>query len=167
MSLAETELSVGGVKLKGVYIALLMTVVSTIGGTIWTASTLYGRLEGVEKTANKVSAITPIEEKIALIEQQLSDNDISNLQTKLTELGTNLSTIITAQGELLALKERVVEVEKSVSDMKSTIASAELIVGKVDGFESQIKAYEATNKKVNREIDDLWRGMDDLANPLQ
>ena len=167
MSLETTELNVGGLKLKGVYIALLFTIVSTIGGTIWTASTLYGRLESVEGDKIEKKDINPLIEQVALVEQQLKDNDISSLQGKLAQLGTNLQTIMTQQAELLAIKERVVEAEKEVTDMKATVQSAKLIVEKVDGFSKQLNDFDTKSKKVDREINDIWTAMDDLANPLQ
>jgi small-conductance mechanosensitive channel len=167
MSLEATELNVGGLKFKGVYIALLFTIVSTIGGTIWTASTLYGRLESVESDKIEKKDINPLVEQVALVEQQLQDNDISSLQGKLAQLGTNLQTIMTQQAELLAIKERVVEAEKEVTDMKATVQSAKLIVEKVDGFSKQLNDFDTKSKKVDREINDIWTAMDDLANPLQ
>ena len=167
MSLEDTELSVGGLKLKGVYIAFLLTIVSTIGGTIWTASTLYGRLESVEAYKIEKKDINPLIEQVALVEQQLQDNDISSLQGKLAQLGTNLQTIMTQQAELLAIKERVVEAEKEVTDMKATVQSAKLIVEKVDGFNKQLNDFDVKSKKLEREINDIWTAMDDLANPLQ
>ena len=167
MSLEDTELSVGGLKLKGVYIAFLLTIVSTIGGTIWTASTLYGRLESVEADKIEKIDINRLIEQVALVEQQLKDNDISSLQGKLAQLGTNLQTIMTQQAELLAIKERVVEAEKEVTDMKATVQSAKLIVEKVDGFNKQLNNFDTKSKKLEREINDIWTAMDDLANPLQ
>ncbi len=167
MSLEATELNVGGLKFKGVYIALLFTIVSTIGGTIWTASTLYGRLESVESDKIEKKDINPLIEQVALVEQQLQDNDISSLQGKLAQLGTNLQTIMTQQAELLAIKERVVEAEKEVTDMKATVQSAKLIVEKVDGFNKQLNDFDVKSKKLEREINDIWTAMDDLANPLQ
>ena len=38
MSLQDMELNVGGVKFKGVYIAILFSFATTIGGGIWAAS---------------------------------------------------------------------------------------------------------------------------------
>ena len=167
MSLETTELNVGGLKFKGIYIAFLLTIVSTIGGTIWTASTLYGRLESVEGDKIEKKDINPLIEQVALVEQQLKDNDISGLQGKLAQLGTNLQTIMTQQAELLAIKERVVEAEKEVTDMKATVQSAKLIVEKVDGFNKQLNDFDVKSKKLEREINDIWTAMDDLANPLQ
>ena len=167
MSLETTELNVGGLKFKGIYIAFLLTIVSTIGGTIWTASTLYGRLESVEGDKIEKKDINPLIEQVALVEQQLKDNDISSLQGKLAQLGTNLQTIMTQQAELLAIKERVVEAEKEVTDMKATVQSAKLIVEKVDGFNKQLNDFDVKSKKLEREINDIWTAMDDLANPLQ
>ena len=132
MSLEETEINVGGVKFKGVYIAVVLGFVSTIGGTIWTASELYSRLEAVE--AYEIPDTTPLHEDIELIKQELEDNDVKSLQGKLAELGVNLKTIIEQQKDLLAIKERVVQAEKDVEAMRTTVAEAKLIVGKVDGF---------------------------------
>ena len=167
MSLETTELNVGGLKFKGIYIAFLLTIVSTIGGAIWTASTLYGRLESVEGDKIEKKDINPLIEQVALVEQQLKDNDISSLQGKLAQLGTNLQTIMTQQADLLAIKERVVEADKEVTDMKATVQSAKLIVEKVDGFNKQLNDFDVKSKKLEREINDIWTAMDDLANPLQ
>ena len=48
MSLEETEVNVGGVKFKGMHIAIVLGIISSIAGTIWTASSIYSRLEAVE-----------------------------------------------------------------------------------------------------------------------
>ena len=164
MSLEETEINVGGVKFKGVYIAVVLGFVSTIGGTIWTASELYSRLEAVE--AYEIPDIAPLHEEIQLIKQELEDNDVKSLQGKLAELGTNLKTIIEQQKELLAIKERVIQAEKDVEAMRTTVAEAKLIVGKVEGFENYLKQFETKIEKVDKEIDDIWLGMDELSNPL-
>ena len=164
MSLEETEINVGGVKFKGVYIAVVLGFVSTIGGTIWTASELYSRLEAVE--AYEIPDTTPLHEDIELIKQELEDNDVKSLQGKLAELGVNLKTIIEKQMDLLAIKERVVQAEKDVEAMRTTVAEAKLIVGKVDGFENYLKQFETKIEKVDKEIDDIWLGMDELSNPL-
>ena len=140
MSLEETEINVGGVKFKGVYIAVVLGFVSTIGGTIWTASELYSRLEAVE--AYEIPDTTPLHEDIELIKQELEDNDVKSLQGKLAELGVNLKTIIEQQKDLLAIKERVVQAEKDVEAMRTTVAEAKLIVGKVDGFENYLKQFD-------------------------
>ena len=124
-------------------------------------------MESVESDKIEKKDINPIIEQVALVEQQLKDNDISSLQGKLAQLGTNLQTIMTQQAELLAIKERVVEAEKEVTDMKATVQSAKLIVEKVDGFNKQLNNFDTKSKKLEREINDIWTAMDDLANPLQ
>ena len=40
MSLEETELKIGGTSFKGVYIAILFSLATTLGGGVWTASSL-------------------------------------------------------------------------------------------------------------------------------
>jgi DNA repair exonuclease SbcCD ATPase subunit len=164
MALEETEINVGGVKFKGVYIAVVLGFVSTIAGTIWTASELYSRLEAVE--AYEIPDTTPLHEDIELIKQELEDNDVKSLQGKLAELGTNLKTIIEQQKELLLIKERVVQAEKDVEAMRATVQEARLIADKVEGFETYLKQFDSKFERVNKEIDDIWLGMDELSNPL-
>ena len=157
MSLADTELSIGGVKLKGIYIAVVFSLATTIGSFIWAASSLYGRLEAVESV--QVPDVTPLHESIQLIEQQLKDNDISQLSAKLAALGTNLITISSQQERLLEITTSVSKLEKDIETMRAIVAKAELVVEDVN----QIKENWDTAKT---EYDDIWRALDALAMPL-
>ena len=157
MSLADTELSIGGVKLKGIYIALVFSLATTIGGFIWGASSLYGRLEAVE--AVQVPDVAPLHESIQLIEQQLKDNDISQLSAKLATLGTNLTTISSQQEKLLEITTSVNNLEKEIEAMKSTVKQAELISDSIGDVDERMKV-------IMKEIDDIWLGLDAVAMPL-
>lgn len=169
MSLAETELTIGGTSFKGVYIAILLSLATTLGGGVWTASSLYSRLETVE--LRSIPDIAPLEEtvvtdkqellgEIELIKQQLSDNDVSQLQAKLAALGVNLETIIAQQAKLLLIDENVNSLEKDIETMKATVAKAELMTTNLTKLDGQLKT-------IIREIEDLWQGMDYLSNPLK
>ena len=158
MSLAETELNIGGTSFLGVYIAILFSLATTLGGGVWTASSLYGRLEAVE--AVSIPNIAPLEEKILLIEQELSANDVSQLQGKLATLGTNLQTIIDQQEKLLLIDENVNDLEKDIESMRAIVAKAEIVTEKVTGFETKIIS-------IKREVEDLWSAMDYLSNPVK
>jgi len=157
MSIEDSELKIGGQTFKGAWIAVVLAIGSTIGGGVWTASSLYSRLEAVEGV--QVPDIVPLEEKVSLIEQELTANDVSQLQGKLAELGVNLKTIAEQQEKLLSVKEEVKDLKESVIQMQTTVEKAELILDKVDKFEAQVKS-------TSREIQDLWDGMDYLSNPL-
>jgi len=169
VSLAETELKIGGQSFKGVYIAILFSLATTLGGGVWTASSLYSRLESVE--SRYIPNITPMEEQIVgdkqellseieLIKQQLLDNDVSQLQAKLAALGVNLATIITQQEKLLLIDDNVDDLEKDIESMKGTVTKAELITEKVSEFEAKVTTMK-------REVEDLWSAMDYLSNPLK
>ena len=168
MSLAETELTIGGTSFKGVYIAIVLSLATTLGGGVWTASSLYSRLEAVE--ALQIPDIVPLEENIAsvessltgridLIQQELIANDVGQLQGKLAELGVNLKTIADQQTSLLLINDRVIELEKEIETMRATVAKAELMTKDLEDVDSKLK-------KVDTEIEDLWSGMDYLSNPL-
>lgn len=157
MSLENSELKIGGQTFKGAWIAVVLAIGSTIGGGVWTASSLYSRLEAVE--AISVPDITPLHESITLIQQELEANDVSQLQGKLAELGVNLKTIAEQQEKLLLISDKVSDLEQKVIAMETTVQKAELVVGKVDKFEEEVSVMK-------REIQDLWDGLDFLSNPL-
>ena len=170
MSLEDTELTIGGTSFKGVYIAILLSLATTIGGGVWTASSLYSRLETAE--SRYIPDILPLEERtvadkqellsqIQLIKQALEDNNVSQLQGKLAALGVNLETIIDQQQTLLLLSEEVNDLEKEIETMKATVTTAQIVTEKVVGFDGKVTA-------MNREINDLWSAMDFLSeNPLK
>ncbi len=168
MSLAETELTIGGTSFKGVYIAILLSLATTLGGGVWTASSLYSRLEAVE--ALQIPDVAPIEEEvdrvesqlteqISLIQQELVNNDVAQLQGKLAELGVNLKTIVDQQAKLLEIKDDVEAMQQKIIAMDTVVKRAEMVTAETE----EMKKETATMK---REIQDLWDGMDYLSNPL-
>ena len=158
MSLAETELKIGGTSFKGVYIAILLSLATTLGGGVWTASSLYARLEAVEKKT--IPDIGPLQKQILLVEQQLEANNVSQLQGKLSELGVNLLTIKDQQEELLGIKSEVTALEKDIETMRSTVKQAELITAKTEGIDERIQA-------IGRDLDQVWEAIDYVSNPLK
>jgi hypothetical protein len=137
--LNDTELKIGDTKLKGIWIAIVMTIGTSIGGTVWTASSLYSRLEAVETR--------PIP-------------DTSEMQEQLVALGSNLETIMERQKELISLQERVVDVEKLVTEMQVTVEKAKLATENSDKIQGRLE-------KIDSEVESLWQGMDFLANPYR
>lgn len=169
------ELDVGGTKIKGVWLAILLSFSSTIGGGIWAASEFFSRLETLEKSVVSAgsqstevrSGFVELEEgmlktlaeyntKIATVSQQLSDNNVSELQGKLSEFSANLVNISEQQKSLLTLRELVSELDKMVAENN-------LIV------QQSAKDYNNYTQEMNllkTEIDDLWKGLDAATNPL-
>ena len=160
------ELDVGGTKFKGIWIAVLFSFASTIGGGIWAASEFFSRIEILEERViegQDVSGSWEEDKKVlmsdlAVLQQQLEDNDVSSLQGKLAELGSLLGSIMERQKELLALQERLVQVEKDMTEITTVVAKAELITQNALQVKERIQ-------KLEKEINDLWEGMDYLSNP--
>lgn len=158
MSLEDTELKVGDASFKGVYIAILLSLATTLGGGVWTASSLYSRLQDVE--SQHIPDIKPLEKSIGLMQQQLTDNDVSQLKSKLAELGVNLKTIMEQQKDLLEIKNQVNELDKGVEGIKATVAESKILAEGVKDIKARVKV-------IAKEIDDLWEGLDYLSNPLK
>jgi len=175
MALDDLELNIGGQSFKGVYVAVVISFASTLAGGIWTASEFFSRLEAQEdavETAEATSAtlgarfkdlresqlqaLQGYEVTISNMQQSLDDNDVQGLQGKLAELGTNLEAIMEAQKDLLDLRDRVATVEKS---------NAESVLRVENKVESLSKTDERL-KRIQKEIDDLWDGLDSVVNPL-
>ena len=155
----NAELKIGNTSFKGVWIGIVLAIGTSIGGTVWTASSLYSRLEAVE--AVSIPDVEPVTERVTLIEQRLEDNDVGQLQGKLAALGTNLETILEQQEKLLELKSDVSSLEKEIEAMRSTVKQAELVSNSLGDVSERIK-------KVNLEINNLWDGLDYVtSNPLR
>ena len=175
MALQDLELNIGGQSFKGVYVAIVFSFASTIAGGIWTASEFFSRLEAQEAAVQNArvtastlearfedlresqsTALQGYEVIISNMKQSLEDNDVASLQGKLAELGTNLEAIMKAQQELLDLRDRVAAVEKS---------NAEAVL-RVDNRLESLKDTSERLKRIQKEIDDIWLGLDSIANPL-
>jgi hypothetical protein len=157
MNLAETELKIGNTSFKGVYIAILLSLATTLGSGIWAASTLYSRLVDVE--ARSIPNVKPLEERVGLIEQELEDNSVSSLQGKLAELGTNLIVIKDQQTGLLLIQKQVTDLEKQIESMKGTVAKSEVIAKDMGDVGEKLA-------NLSRSVEELWQGLDYLSNPL-
>ena len=140
MSLESTELKIGDTSFKGVWIAIVLGIGSTIGGGVWTASSLYSRLEAVES-------------------QQIPD--ISPIRENLATLGTRLETLLSQQEKLLELNTDVSKLSNDIEAMKATVAKAEIIINDIGDTEVKFKT-------LTKEVEDLWKGMYYLnSSPLQ
>ncbi len=175
MALEDLELNVGGTQIKGVWIAIVLSFASTIGGGIWTASEFFSRLEALERAVSDATAETAVVQgrfedlrtrqsetlqgyqvTISNMQQQLDDNNVGELQGKLAELSTNLSKIMELQRDLLPLRDRVAAVEKSNSETVITVNAKIEALGNIDDRMTRLQ----------RDINDAWTAMDELANPL-
>lgn len=151
--------------MRNAYIVAAFTIVSTASGGIWAASELFSRFNALEANVDaalgSADVITErsnnLAERLKVMEQQMSDNDIGQLQGRLSELGTNLKTIMDNQVQLLTLKDKVADVEKITGENKI------LVTTKVD----QLGDVDKRLTRIQREIDDIWKAMDALNNPLK
>jgi len=134
MALEDTELTIGGTKLRGVWIAIVLSIGTTLAGGIWAVAEFYGRIEAVEEAVAGNGAAAQ----------------------KLTALGATLETIMENQKELLDMRDRIAEVEKTSAENDILVANFKQVV---DGI---TKRFD----KIDREIDDIWRGLDAASNPL-
>lgn len=165
MALEDMELDVGGgVKFKGVYIAILMSFATTIGGGIWAASEFVSRIGNLETSFDEaigvIEKIEPLEVQVANINQRIEDNDLAHLQAKLTELSTLLEQIKSRQQEVLT--EANVSAEK-VEEMRVQWVT---VLAEYKTMSESLQSYQDQLEKFKQEIDNLWEGMDNLASPL-
>lgn len=164
MGVEDIELDVGGVKFKGVYIAILMSFSTTIGGGIWAASEFVSRIDNLEASVASLSSsipdIGPMQKQIIAIETKITDNDLGHLQGKLAELSTLLDNI----------KERQQEVLDNAAASTAKLNSMEKdwieIRNEYKAMADAIKGFEDAVGKFKTEIDDLWKGLDAASSPL-
>ena len=174
MALEDIEVNVGGTQFKGIWIAILISFASTIGGGIWAASQFFAQLNEQSEAVVAATAqaeglatrfddlrdmnalrLQDMDKKLATMEQAMTAADVENLQGKLAELGANLVQIMDAQQELLDIRDRISSVEKTSSE-------SEL---KVQARLDALKTLDDRLKRFERDMDDLWMAID-ATNPL-
>ena len=174
MALDELEVSVGGTSFKGVYLAVLLSFASTIGGGIWAASEFFSRLEAQETAVDEAVAQADVlaarfddlremnaqrlqkyQVDIEKMQQAMDAAGVEELQGKLSQLATNLEQIMDAQKELLDLRDRIATVEKTSSETELRVS------GKLE----QLSTLDARLNRLQRDIDDVWLALDAM-NPL-
>ena len=174
MPVEDIELNVGGTSFKGVWIAIVISFGSTIGGGIWAASQFFSELnaqsEAVIEATAKADALAgrfddlrdmnairlqEMDKKLSNMEQALATADVDQLQGKLAELGATLMQIMDAQKELLDIRDRIASVEKTSSESELKV---EAKLDSLNTLDQRLKNFE-------RDMDDLWMAVD-ATNPL-
>jgi chromosome segregation ATPase len=174
MALEDLEVNVGGTSIKGVWIAIVLTFGSTIGGGIWAASQFFSELNDQSEAVIAATAqadalatrfddlrsantirLQDMDKKLSNMEQAMTAADVENLQGKLSELGANLMQIMDAQKELLDIRDRISSVEKTASESEIKVAV------KLESLET----LDARLKRFERDMNDLWMAID-ATNPL-
>ena len=135
-----TTLKIGGFNISGWMVAVAIPVLSAVGGSAWYLFDLQSRFLGVE---DNISVVLDVESRVQTLEQAITDNDVRGLASRLSQLSTQMNTILEQQRELLDLRQRV--------ERASTIT---------DNLNDDLSRY-------NTEIEDLWRAVDELNRPLR
>jgi hypothetical protein len=139
--MSETELKVGGFDIKGWMVAVALPILSGLAGGIYFGYDVLNRFLDVEENINTV---LEAEGRIQSLEQTIGDNDVAQLGIKLSQISTQMATILEQQKTLLDLRSKV---EKS-----TTIT---------DSIGDKLELYD-------KEIDNIWDAMDELYNnPLK
>ena len=164
MGIEDVELNIGQTKFNGIYVAILISFSTTIGGGIWAASEFVSRIDNIEQnltdTIESIPDIEPMELELASIRTKIEDNDLGHLQGKLAELDTLLNGIKERQTEVLSdaatSKATVIEMQKEWIEIRNEYKA---MADAIKNFEAQVGKFKA-------EVDDLWKGLDAASSPL-
>ena len=132
--------SIGGYPISGWMVAVALPVLSAVGGGAWYIFDLQSRFLGVEESVGDILAV---QSRVQALEQAAADSDLRGLSPRLSELSTQMNTILENQRQLLDLRQRV--------DQSTVIT---------DNLAQDLNRY-------NTEIEDLWRAIDALDRPLR
>ena len=135
----EAELKVGGFTFKGVYLAAAIPLFGSLSGGIYYGYDVVNRFWGVEEAV--VETLDAIS-RIQALEQTVGDNNVSGLNTQLSQISTQMVTIL--------------EQQKALLDLRSKVERAELITNGIDDKLKQLKA----------DLDSTWDAIDELGKPL-
>ena len=135
----ETELKVGGFTFKGVYLAAALPLLGSLSGGIYYGYDVVNRFWGVEESVTEVLDATS---RIQALEQTIGDNNVSGLNAQLSQISTQMVTILEQQRTLL--------------DLRSKVERAELLT---NGIDDKLR-------RIQDDIDSTWDAIDALEKPL-
>ena len=137
--MGDAEVKIGGFTFKGWYLAAALPLLGSLSGGIYYGYDVVNRFWGVEDAVNEVLAATS---RIQALEQTIGDNNVSGLNTQLSQIGTQMISIL--------------EQQKTLLDLRSKVERAELIT---DGIDAKIKQLQS-------DLDSTWDAIDELGKPL-
>lgn len=138
--MSDMEFSIGGYNIKGWMVAVAIPVLSSVAGSVYFA---YDALNRFYDTEAAVEDVLGVVSRVQTLEQAIQDNDVRGLNTKLSQLSTNMQQILEQQKLLLDLRSKI--------DKATTIT---------DGLGDKLDLYD-------QEIEDIWKAYDELVdNPL-
>jgi len=135
----DAEVKVGGFTFRGVYLAAALPVFGSLSGGIYYGYDVVNRFWDVEQSVTEVLDATS---RIRALEQTIGDNNVSGLNTQLSQISTQMVSIL--------------EQQKTLLDLRSKVERAELIT---NGIDDQIK-------RLKEDIDSTWDAIDALQKPL-
>jgi hypothetical protein len=137
----DMDFSIGGYNIKGWMVAVAIPVLSTISGGIYFSYDTINRFYAVE---DNINTVLDVESRVQSLEQTIGDNDVKGLNTKLSQISTQMATILEQQKILLDLRSKI--------DKATTIT---------DSLGDKLDKYDM-------EIEDIWKAYDSLVeNPLK
>lgn len=137
----DAELKIGGFTLKGWYVAAAIPILGAVSSTIYFGYDTLNRFLDVEAS---IAEVLDVQSRVQTIEQAIQDNDVRGLTGKLTNISTQMQTILEQQKQLL--------------DLRSKIEKSETITSSLDD----------TLTKHREEIEDIWKAIDELSrNPIR
>ena len=137
--MSDAEVKIGGFTLKGWYFAAALPLLGSLSGGIYYGYDVVNRFWDVEQSVTEVLDATS---RIQALEQTIGDNNVSELNTQLSQIGTQMTSIL--------------EQPKTLLDLRSKVERAELIT---DGIDAKIGQLQS-------DVDNVWDAIDELGKPL-
>jgi hypothetical protein len=134
-----TSLKIGWFNISGVVVAVAVPVLSGISGAVYFGYDALSRFNAVEQS---VEPLLDMDSRLQALEQAIADNDVRGLSANLTNLSTQMTTILEQQRNLL--------------DLRSKVERAELIT---NGIDDRLQRLQS-------DIDSTWNAIDALEKPL-
>lgn len=135
----DAEIKVGGFTLKGWYIAAALPLLGSLSGGIYYGYDVVNRFWGVEEAVVEVLDATS---RIQALEQTIGDNNVAGLNTQLSQISTQMLSIL--------------EQQKTLLDLRSKVERAELLT---NGIDEKLR-------RIQDDIDSTWDAIDALEKPL-
>ena len=135
----DAEVKVGGFTFKGVYLAAALPLLGSLSGGIYYGYDVVNRFWDVEQSVTEVLDATA---RVQALEQTVDQSDLAGLGPKLSQISTQMVSIL--------------EQQKTLLDLRSKVERAELIT---NGIDQKLQ-------RLQDDLDSVWDAIDELGKPL-
>jgi hypothetical protein len=164
-TLANTEIKLGGITLKGTYIIWFMAILSSVSGAIYVAGGEWQSYKDTKAFVQNykkpdLTPITRLEQQVSAINDRLGvlDGQAKALEQALTKVNSDLTSVVT-----IVNNNDVSKLQGSIATLNASVEGVKVFTRDVQDMRNKMVAVEKDMQTLKRDVDSQWNAIDSIG----